>query len=878
MAEEGGKPSAQGASAGSQEGRPRGEPPSLSLPKGGGALRGMGEKFATHPSNGTASLSIPIATSPGRSGFGPQLSLDYDSGAPNGPFGIGWHLAVPAITRKTDKGLPRYLDAEESDVFILSGAEDLVPLRDGGGAVVVTPRDGYAVVRYRPRVEGLFARIERWTRVSDGDTHWRATTRENLTSIYGRDPAARIADPEAPWRVFSWLLEESRDDRGNVMRYGYQGEDGAGVDPAAASEANRFERHSDGTRRFLATAQRYLKTIWYGNRVPVAAGDPAPGGDGDWLFQVVLDYGEHDPARPTPTAAAPWPVRSDPFSSGRSAFEVRTYRLCRRVLMFHRFEELGAAPCLVRSTDLAYPAASGDPGWDERRSLTFLSSVTHASYRADGAGGYVRAALPPLALGYALPELHDELRELAASDLEGIPAGVEGAGVQWIDLDGEGIPGALIAQPNAWYYKPSLGDGRLAPPTALGRLPSPADLHGGLQTLSDVDGDGRLELVSYAQPLAGWFSRTAAGWTPFGTFPSLPALDWRDPNLRMLDLDGDGHADVLITENDLFVWYRSRAKDGFEPAAVVTHSRDEELGPAVLFADGTETLFLADMTGDGLVDLVRVRNGEVCYWANLGYGRFGRKVTLEGSPQFDRIDQFDPRRIRLADVDGSGTADVLYLGRDGVDLYFNQAGNALADRRTLRALPAADSLAGTSVVDLLGTGTACLVWSSPAPARDRRPIAYVDLMGGRKPNLLTSIDNNLGAETKIHYAPSTRFYLADKAAGQPWITRLPFPVQVVERVDTYDRVSRNRFVTSHAYHHGFYDGVEREFRGFGRIDNWDTEAWAALTADGTLPDGDNFIAESHVPPVLTRSWFHTGAFAGARRISRLYAHEYFREP
>ena len=103
-------------------------PPAISLPKGGGAIRGMGEKFAANPVTGTGSMSVPIATSPGRSGFGPQLSLTYDSGAGNGPFGLGWNLSLPAITRKTDKGLPRYEDASESDVFILSGAEDLVPV------------------------------------------------------------------------------------------------------------------------------------------------------------------------------------------------------------------------------------------------------------------------------------------------------------------------------------------------------------------------------------------------------------------------------------------------------------------------------------------------------------------------------------------------------------------------------------------------------------------------------------------------------------------------------------------------------------------------------------------------------------------------------
>ncbi len=127
----------------------------------------MGEKFAANPVTGTGSLSVPIYTSPGRSGFGPQLALPYDSGAGNGPFGWGWSLSVPSITRKTDKGLPRYRDTEESDVFVLSGAEDLVPAlekkADGQWVREEVPPVGigdeeYDVRRYRPRTEGLFAR------------------------------------------------------------------------------------------------------------------------------------------------------------------------------------------------------------------------------------------------------------------------------------------------------------------------------------------------------------------------------------------------------------------------------------------------------------------------------------------------------------------------------------------------------------------------------------------------------------------------------------------------------------------------------------------------------------------------------------------------
>src|SRR5512141_886466 len=134
-------------------------PPAINVPKAGGAIRGIGENFAANPVTGTGSTSVPITTSPGRAGFGPQLSLSYDSGAGNGPFGFGWSLNLPTITRKTDKGLPRYIDAGDSDVFILAGAEDLVPVLDADGNRISKARTvngvAYEIHPYRPRVEGL---------------------------------------------------------------------------------------------------------------------------------------------------------------------------------------------------------------------------------------------------------------------------------------------------------------------------------------------------------------------------------------------------------------------------------------------------------------------------------------------------------------------------------------------------------------------------------------------------------------------------------------------------------------------------------------------------------------------------------------------------
>src|SRR6266852_4317546 len=102
----------------------------ISLPKGGGALHGMGEKFSPDLHTGTGNFTVPIAVPPGRNGFQPQVSLAYSTGSGNGLFGLGWSLSVPGVARNTSKGVPRYQDysreLKERDTFILSGAEDLV--------------------------------------------------------------------------------------------------------------------------------------------------------------------------------------------------------------------------------------------------------------------------------------------------------------------------------------------------------------------------------------------------------------------------------------------------------------------------------------------------------------------------------------------------------------------------------------------------------------------------------------------------------------------------------------------------------------------------------------------------------------------------------
>ena len=209
----------------------------------------------------------------------------------------------------------------------------------------------YRIQRYRPRIEGLFARIERWTNQADpDDTFWRSISKDNITTWYGKTAESRIADPADATRIFSWLICESYDDKGNVIVYEYAEENSDGVDLSQVHERNR----TPSSR----AANRYLKRIRYGNRQPNRdaewnATDPALLPNATWMFEVVFDYGEHDLETPLPDEPGKqWSVRNDPFSSYRAGFEVRTYRLCQRVLMFHHFPgEDGRRPGLPGALD-----------------------------------------------------------------------------------------------------------------------------------------------------------------------------------------------------------------------------------------------------------------------------------------------------------------------------------------------------------------------------------------------------------------------------------------------------------------------------------------------------------------------------------------------
>jgi RHS repeat-associated protein len=751
----------------------------ISLPSGGGAVSGLGEKFSPDLFTGTGNFSVPITLPHGRQGATPQLTLAYSTGNGNGPFGLGWALSVPGVARKTSRGVPRY---DDSDVFILFGAEDLVPV----------PGAGAGWQRYRPRTEGLFARIEH-VQDASGD-YWEVRSKDGTRSRYGT-PRPHDADPgwhdpaitAAPGtrEIFAWRLTETADPCGNLVRYTY------------------LHDHGDEPGH-----------LW--NQPLVARVDYADYGDRDnpaFLVGVEIDY---EP-------------RPDPFSDYRAGFEIRSTLRCRTIRVATQAAD--GVRRVAREYRFSYQQAS----FNGASLLTRVDVVG-----IDESTQPPEEPLPPLTFGYA--GFDPARRRFRVVTGPGLPM-LDDKNVTLVDLRGNGLPD-IVELGAAQRYWANRGDGRFDLPRPMTEAPPHALGDPGVQFL-DADADGRPDLLVMAGAQAGYFPmRFAGGWSgrSFQPYRTAPSVGLDDPSVKLVDLDGDGLTDLLHSGSRLECWFNhADPRRAWRPPAAAAG------GPDLDLAD--PHVQLADMTGDGLQDIVLVRSGNIAYWPNLGHGRFGPAVQMRQAPRLP--DGHDPRRLLLGDVDGDGVADLVYVDRGRVLLWGNRTGNGWTPEPvTVTGTPDVVDVDAVQLADLHGTGMAGLLWSTVANGSGS-PLRFLDLTGDVKPYLLDQMDNHLGATTRVEYRPSTSYFLFDQVdPGTRWGTTLPFPVHVVARVEVTDAHSGGRLVTEYRYHHGYWDGVEREFRGFAMVEQLDTE---------TFHGGDLHYS----PPTLTRSWFHPGPVAAA---------------
>jgi hypothetical protein len=273
-----------------------------------------------------------------------------------------------------------------------------------------------------------------------------------------------------------------------------------------------------------------------------------------------------------------------------------------------------------------------------------------------------------------------------------------------------------------------------------------ADLGDDALRFVDMEGNGTADLLVGAKQAGGYYPNTpGGGWGRKVGYRQSPNVPLAGSQVRMLDLDGDNRVDVIQADSNAFYHYLNRGKDGWAPRPIVVKRRHAlEEWPDVDLA--SPNVRFADVVGDGRSHLVLVHDGRVVYYPNLGLGRWGSVRRMTNAPRLPR--NYDPNRLFLADIDGNGTADLVYVDFDCIRLWLNQSGNAFSDEVTVRGTPPVAN-AAILIADMKGTGTNGVLWSYAAALHRGQSYRYLDLAGGTKPLLLRRITGNTRVVTTI---------------------------------------------------------------------------------------------------------------------------------
>ncbi|MCC6620916.1 MAG: VCBS repeat-containing protein [Deltaproteobacteria bacterium] len=712
-------------------------PSRLSLPSGPGSLEGIGENASPNINMGLVSYGVPIEVPQGHAGLTPSLSLSYSSSGGSSLVGMGWSFGVPSIERMTSEGLPRY------------GPDDMMAA-DGGSELVRLP----GTDTYRARFEGGFVRY-RWIdpRGDGRDGHWTAEYPDGRVGWFGArsngnpDLAARVAGPDG---TFRWYLSEMVDTLGHRIRYEYVKE---GADSLPTRIAYAFDQ----------------------------AGVPH--------YQIVLGYEQ----------------RSDHLVDAKPGFELRqTKRLTGIQLLVGGVQR--------RRHQLVYELPEQSGG------LSRLAAVYH--YGVGDAGPHAIA----FRFDYSdrwYPGCDDgACRRPYVKAMTSVGGDFATGALDLVDMNGDGLPDVLDTTDGVHrvHLNELLANGThrfRAPYTSAVATGGSATLASPMVQMFDLDGDGFMDLVDGANSLV--YTNEGQGDWDGTSFLDIGLPDFAlDADLRFFDWDNDKAVDVMHADRSATWVFVNRGDGTYDTTETFTEDA-LELG---FTQDGIQ---LADMNGDGLQDVVRVLDLVVAYRPNLGWGRFGGWVEVGGIPPVLASE------LQLVDVNGDGLSDALVILGNEVRYALNRRGLAfdpvvvIDDGDVAGGIPERTSEVSVRLADMNGNGSTDVVWITASGL-----VTYLELEPIR-PNLLTRVRNGVGKVIELKYGTSVSHMVRDGGPAA-WLRRLPQPHQVLDELTHFDALSGLRQTQTFRYHDGYWDGEEKQFRGFENVE-------VVTTGDSTIETG-----------------------------------------
>ncbi len=506
--------------------------------------------------------------------------------------------------------------------------------------------------------------------------------------------------------------------------------------------------------------------------------------------------------------------RPDARSDARMGFVRHRALRCKRLALF--LDPDTPNERLIRSWTVGY-----EP--DALSGLSLLTSVRMTSHGAaqDGSQDVRR---PATKFGYTRFQPTQYAINWIDPPEEGPqPPPLNEDDVALVTMDNAPLPGVLHIRNGAQYYWRNRGDGRWSHPVPLQRMPHIGSLSREGLAFLDMNASGTADLlVAGNDKLQGYYENGGReGWSRFVAFPrgQRTTPTWRSPSLKLADCNGDGRIDALANMGRAIALWQNQSERGWAEPQLIFNSENV---PSL--AD--PTVHLADMTGDGLQDVVRVQSGRVEVWPSLGIGRFGQPMQLRNSPRLrDALRQ--PQSVLLADLNGDGCADLVHFTPEGIEIFINQNGMQFADAILIRDVP--PPISGTvRAANMQGQMGSGLVWNSYRG----RTMAYVQLaFGNSLPYLLTTVENGSGLVSELLYRSAVEDFARDEAAGELWDTHFPFPYLVVAGTRERDLVSGRSTALDFNYHQAHYEPNTRQFHGFRRSERIERSNGSLSRAD-----------------------------------------------
>ncbi|WP_394848132.1 hypothetical protein LZC95_11780 [Pendulispora brunnea] len=267
-----------------------------------------------------------------------------------------------------------------------------------------------------------------------------------------------------------------------------------------------------------------------------------------------------------------------------------------------------------------------------------------------------------------------------------------------------------------------------------------------------------------------------------------------------------------------------RAQLGFpdwSPPVRIADMDGDQLGDLVIFTPGNDTsnshVEYWPGRGDGWFGVNACQGnastGLVCNCEAPS------KVMPPGPPFL--LPQREPMFVH--DVTGDGLADVLRPYSDRIQVHVNIDGEAweVHDLFSVAGLPGWDpNKAQITFADMNGSGVDDIVVIIPEDGNKKNSVAYVDLYGRNKPGLLVGITDERGGEVTFGYMTIAEQAISAQQLGKPWQSQTPQPAQLVSSILVSNGLSGARRIqtrVSYDYADPAYDAWARKPRGFRHV-------------------------------------------------------------